>query len=270
MAIPALGDLSRLSHAYLITAPSREESLRAAHTIAQAALCVGAHPPCSQCRPCRKVLSGIHPDVITVSRPIDDKGRERREISVDQIRRLIADACVLPNEADRKVYIIDQADTMNSAAQNASLKLLEEPPKGVIFLLCAVNAQLLLPTVRSRCAEINCTGKGEQEDEESGKLASAYLKAVASGDASRLYTWCAANDGIDTRAAAAFIDCVDARLCDMLCLRRKDLGLSRARLLEEHRLMERAAAYLRVNTGVKHIFGLLAVDSIPAEETEEI
>ena len=171
MAIPALGDLDRLSHAYLITAPSREESMQAARTIAQAALCVGAHPPCSQCRPCRKVLSGIHPDVITVSRPLDDKGREKREISVDQIRGIISDASILPNEADRKIYIIDQADTMNSAAQNASLKLLEEPPKGVIFLLCAVNAQLLLPTVRSRCVEINCNGQGEREDEESGKLA---------------------------------------------------------------------------------------------------
>ena len=269
MAISAQFDPARLSHAYLITAASAGTGLETARELAAAAVCSGPRPPCGLCRDCRKLASGVHPDVITVGLETDDKGRQKREIGVEQIRRLIADASVRPNEADRKVYIIDRADLMNGPAQNAALKLLEEPPAGVMFLLCAVNAELLLPTVRSRCAEICLAGQTEGEDEGSGKLADEYLKAVSSMDAAKLFRWCAANDSLDSRAASAFIDCVDARIAELLCARRKSAGLSAKRLLELHALMERCAAYLRANTGVKHIFGLLAVDSIPAAETEE-
>lgn len=269
MAIPALGDLSRLSHAYLITAPTGEESLRLAETLAAAAVCSDEHPPCGRCRDCRKAAAGIHPDVAVIGRAQDDKGRQKREITVDQVRALTADAPILPNEARRKVYIIDRADTMNIPAQNAALKLLEEPPEWVVFLLCAVNGELLLPTVRSRCVELSHNGQAQPEDQESGKLASAYLKAVAAGDRAGLYAWCAANDGLDPRAAAAFVDCAQAQTADMLCRRREARGLDMARLMALHALLGRCALYLRSNTGVKHIFGLLAVDSIAAEETED-
>lgn len=264
-----LPDSGRLSHAYLICAASRAEGLEAARTVAAAAVCSGLRPPCGQCRDCRKVAAGIHPDVITVSRETDDKGREKREIGVEQIRRLSLDAAVLPNEAERKVYIIDQADAMNLPAQNASLKLLEEPPRGVVFLLCAANPALLLPTVRSRCVEIKLNGQAEDGSGESAALAQAYLKAVASGDAALLFRWCAANEQLDSRAAAAFIDAAGLQAADMLCARREALGLSEARLLALCGLLERCSGYLRANTGVKHIFGLLAVDSIPAAETED-
>ena len=269
MDLSALPDPGRLSHAYLITAASRQESLEAARTIAAAAVCTGLKPPCGQCRACRKAAADIHPDIITVARDTDDRGRLRRDIGVEQIRRLSADAIVLPNEAERKVYIIDQADAMNPSAQNAALKLLEEPPRGVVFLLCATNAALLLPTVRSRCAEINLNGQADSEDGDSGALAQGYLKAVASGDPALLFTWCAANDRVDSRAAAAFLDCARQHIADMLCARRDRLGLPEYRLLALSGLLERCGGYLRANTGVKHIFGLLAVDSLPAAETEE-
>ena len=63
----------------------------------------------------------IHPDVITLGRLEDDKGRLKREIGVDQIRSLSADAYIMPNEAGRKVYLIREAETMNIPAQNAAL-----------------------------------------------------------------------------------------------------------------------------------------------------
>lgn len=268
MAYSADIDPLRLPHASLISSLSREEGLRAARHIAAAAVCSGVNPPCGKCRDCRKVASGIHPDVITVGLQEDDKGRPRREIGVEQIRALIADACVLPNEAERKVYIIDGADAMNIPAQNAALKLLEEPPAGVIFLLCARNAQQLLPTVRSRCAELCLNVQSEDGDDETGKLALEYLKAVASGDRAKLCRWCATSESMDTRAAAAFVDRADAQTAELLCGRKKSPGLSAAELLRLHELLTRCAAYLRANTGVKHIFGLLAVDSIAAEKTE--
>lgn len=256
-------DASRLSHAYIVSAPSDAEALHTAERVAAAAVCTrGTDVPCGECRACRKALSGIHPDVVTVSRLTDDKGRKKREISVDQIRAVIRDAHVLPNEAERKVYIIDEADTMNGSAQNAALKLLEEPPKGVVLLLCTANAQQLLPTVRSRCAEIKCGGEETEEDEETVKLAKAFVRAAASGDRAKLFAWCAKNETMDTREAEAFLECAGEIVADMLCLRKNDLGMSRGELTALRALIERCIAYLKVNTGVKHIFGLLAADGV--------
>ncbi len=256
-------DVSRLSHAYILSAASREEGLENAKRIAAAAVCMDpAHAPCGNCRACRKAFDGIHPDIITVSRPVDDKGKQKREIGVEQIRAVNSDACILPNEASRKVYIIDEADTMNISAQNAALKLLEEPPKGVVFLLCVTNIGRLLATVRSRCVEISCAGKSDGPDEETKKLAAAYLKAVASGDEAQLFRWCAGAEGMDTRTADEFIDCTSGLIADMLCRRCKNPGLDAGTLMHLNGLLERCRTYLKVNTGVKHIFGLLAVDSI--------
>ncbi len=255
-------DAGRLSHAYIISAPSKEEYLRTAQTVAAAAVCTGkGSVPCGQCRACRKAQSNIHPDIITVRRLTDDKGKQKREISIDQIRQVIGDAYVLPNEAERKVYIIEEAETMNIAAQNAALKLLEEPPRGVIFLLCTSNPEQLLPTVRSRCAELNRNVGQREKDEDAAKLASAYIKAVASGDRAKLLRWCTENEGLDNRGAVAFVDSVQELLADMLCERKSRMGLTEGSILELLELIRRCGTYLRVNTGVKHIFGLLAVDS---------
>jgi DNA polymerase-3 subunit delta' len=258
-----IADTDRLSHAYLISAPNMDLALAAARELAAAAVCTAAgHKPCGACRACHKVAENIHPDVITIGRLEDDKGKSKRDITVEQIRQLSADACIMPNEASRKVYIISEAETMNIPAQNAALKLLEEPPLGTVFLLCTTNPSQLLPTVRSRCVELNRTGEQPKADKELTDLAAAYLKAVATGDRAKLYSWCSANDGMDLRTTTAFVDCVMEELGDMLCLRHSDLGLSTGELQRLYALLERCAAYLRVNVGSKHIFGLLAVDSI--------
>ena len=252
-----------VSQATLVCAASIDEAMTAARDIAAAALCTGPEPrPCRQCSHCRKVARGIHPDVIILGRLEDDKGRPKREISVDQIRDLSADACILPNEARRKVYIIREAETMNIPAQNAALKLLEEPPLGAVFLLCTTNPSQLLPTVRSRCTMIICGTAAGEQDKELESLAEAYLKAAASGSRAKLFGWCSSNEAMDGRRAADFVDCAMERVGDMLCGRKKDLGLSSKQLTDIYALLQRCAAYLRLNVGVKHIFGLLAVDSI--------
>ena len=110
-----------LSHAYLITGGSGEGRSAYARRLTQAYLCQGERPPCGQCLPCRKVAAGIHPDVSLIA-PAEGK----REISVDQVRSLRADAYVRPNEGRRKIYLIDPADSMNPAAPNSLLKVLAE------------------------------------------------------------------------------------------------------------------------------------------------
>ena len=263
MADFTIKDARRLSHAYIVAAASQKESRAQALRIAAAAVCVGAEPlPCGNCRACRKAFAGIHPDIIRVRRETDDKGRPKKELRVDQVRAMAADAVVLPNEAERKVYLIEDADRMNLQAQNAALKLLEEPPKGVHFLLCVTNPQLLLPTVRSRCAELLCSGGDEAEDEDSRALAAAFVKAVAGGDPAGLLRWCMKNEGLDTRAAVSFLESTERLLADMACGRADARGLSRGAILRLTALTGDCLRRLKVNTGVKHIFGLLAVNAI--------
>ena len=264
MALSGICEADRLPHACLISAPSREAALREARRLAAAAVCDGeGAKPCGRCRDCRKVEAGIHPDVITVTRLTDDKGKKKQAITVDQIRALSADAIVLPNEAARKVYIIDEAETMNPSAQNAALKLLEEPPANAVFLLCTVNPLLLLPTIRSRCAQIGVTGEEREPAEDAVKaLAAGYLKTVASGDEAQLLRWCIQNEDIDTKTLLAFTQEVRLRLTDMLCLRQKAKKLSRADMIRLCALMETIAQYLKVNTGIRQLFGLLAVESL--------
>ncbi|MBO5556113.1 MAG: hypothetical protein J5927_02920 [Oscillospiraceae bacterium] len=259
-----LPDAARLSHAYIVSASSLEESLALAGRIAAAAVCTGeGSRPCGLCRACRKAQAGIHPDIQHITRLLNEKGKPKKEIVVEQIRDLALDAVVLPNESSRKVYIIHEADTMNLAAQNAALKLLEEPPAGVIFLLCVTNPGLLLPTVRSRCVEVHGGGTGTGADEKIVQAAGEYLRAVAAGDEIALFLWCLKmEEKLDGREAAVFVDAVTDRLADMAAGQVGSVGLDRADLLRLQELMGRCGAYLRVNISVKQIFGLLAVSSI--------
>ncbi len=257
-------DSARMPHACLISAPDMASAVAEARRLAAAVLCQAqGSKPCGLCRHCRKAGAGVHPDIIHIGRLADDKGKKKKQISVDQIRALSADACMLPNEAARKVYIIEDADSMNPSAQNAALKLLEEPPLGAIFLLCAENAMQLLPTVRSRCAEFNLGGRAQGEKLERSPLAAAYLKAVSAGDEAELLRWCCSSEGLDNASALDFCDDVTALIADIFCGREKSPGISGEQLMRISLLMDKCREYLHVNVGVKHIFGLLAVESIP-------
>ena len=263
MREPGFKSADELAHAYILLSPSAEEREQAAQRLAAAALC-GAKDgvPCGRCRDCRKVREGIHPDLIRVARLSDDKGKKRREITIDQIRAVVSDSVVLPNEAERKVYLIEDADTMNVPAQNAALKLLEEPPRGVIFLLCAANAETLLETVRSRCAEIVCGAGEDKADPETEKLAAAFIKCCAGGDGAELFRWCAANEGMDNAAATAFAESAIRQLRDMLCRRKSSLSMSDRTVYDLETLMEKCLGMLRTNVSVKHVLGLISVSAI--------
>jgi len=123
------------------------------------------------------VAAGAHPDVFRAA-PAPDK----REISVDQIRALRADAYVRPNEGRRKVYVIDPADAMNPAAQNALLKVLEEGPAYAAFLLLADRPGLLLDTVRSRCEHLALPPESAPANPELAERAASLAKLLLTGD----------------------------------------------------------------------------------------
>ncbi len=255
--------VAAIGHAYLISSSARADAVRAAKMLAGAAVCLAGHDvPCGVCRGCRKAASGSHPDIIPVVRQTDRNGNLRRELTVDQIRELAADAQVLPNEAERKVYIIEEAELMNLNAQNAALKLLEEPPATVIFVLCAVNPNQLLETVRSRCLTLSVAGGDEAADEDSRKLADGFLTAVRSGDRIRLYHWLAKNELNKIDLTTDFIEAALQRTADMLCGRASCGNLMPEQQMQLYRLLSQCADYLKVNVNPKHIFSLLAAGAL--------
>lgn len=109
-------------------------------------LCEDDKKPCGSCQSCHLAKVGSHPDIITVA-PEDKK----KSIAVDQIRELKQSAFIKPHISGRRVFIIDKAETMNASSQNALLKILEEPPKNVFFILITESQEALLPTTLSRC-----------------------------------------------------------------------------------------------------------------------
>lgn len=252
----------QIRHAYIISSADIDTSAEAAEKIAMAAVCRGSGKlPCGICSACAKVRKGIHPDVKTVERLADDKGKLKREITVAQIREVSADAIVFPNESRYKIYIFREADCMNTEAQNAALKLLEEPPKGVILLLCVTNPSALLATVRSRCIELNLYGE-KNRDGNFENLASEYLDLAAKGNAFELWKWCERNNTLSVPEMSQFALCTAEMITDMLC-GRKEARMSAEKLMNLERLMEKCLRYLEVNVGVKQLFGLIGVETLP-------
>jgi len=137
-----------LSHAYILSGSAGSGRHTLARILAGAMLCTApqADRPCGRCTACRKVRDGIHPDLAVITGPEAGKS-----ITVDQVRAMRADAHIRPNEGERKVYVLEGADRINPAGQNAMLKLLEEGPAYAVFFLLAENELALLQTVRSRC-----------------------------------------------------------------------------------------------------------------------
>lgn len=263
-------EAEKLSHAYLISSGSVQEREAMAAELAQKMVCEGEGKlPCGLCRHCRKALAGLHPDIVYVERDRDDEGKLKREMTVGKMREMQADAWIRPNEATRKVYIVRDAQTMNANAQNAILKLLEEPPGGACFILCADNAAALLPTVRSRCVELS--GKELTDDAADADMLArveAYLSTAAKRDLPALLKLLSAWEKLDTESMRILVRALCNRLTEALCLRASDCGLSRERLSALHALATCAEEYLRANVGTKHILGLLSVKTIELEVNE--
>lgn len=253
----------RLSHAYLLIGPEGPERQEAAARLAAALLCASPVEggPCGSCRDCRKVFAGVHPDVTTVERLPGDKGQLRREIVVDQIRAVASDAVVAPNEADRKVYVIREADRMNPAAQNALLKVLEDPPGHACFILCAAAADALLPTVRSRCVRRDGSPRTEELPPLS-ELCAAYLNLAAAGDIAGLTRFCFLRTKLGREEADSLLEEFETAVGDILCGGRPDPGIGTERLFHMASALRGAREYLRRNVSPKQVFGLLAVDTL--------
>ena len=140
---------NRFAHFYLISGPRGSGKHTLAKLLAQALMCEQEQPPCGTCPACRKILALTHPDFITVEDP------EHKNVAVRIIREARESIFVRPNEGKRKIYLFPQE--MGIEGQNALLKVLEEPPAYGVFLILSDNPEKLLPTVRSRCTQLQLT-----------------------------------------------------------------------------------------------------------------
>ena len=168
----AAAERRALPHALLFTGG---DGPAAAEFAAAAMECTADHGrPCGVCRACRKVLSGIHPDVITVQDP------EHKLLSAETVRNVRSDAYIRPNEGERKVYVFPDCALLTEADQNILLKTVEEGPPSAAFLFCAGSAAAVLPTLRSRCVECKLHPE-ETEETPPSPRAEGFLRALAKG-----------------------------------------------------------------------------------------
>ena len=144
----------RFAHFYLISGPKGSGKHTLAKLLACALMCEDANRPCQTCGPCRKIMANTHPDFITVDDP------EHKNVAVKIIREARESIFIRPNEGRKKIYLFPQE--MGIEGQNALLKVLEEPPSYCVFIILSDNPEKLLPTVRSRCTELQLTSVDAQ------------------------------------------------------------------------------------------------------------
>ena len=142
-----------LRHAYLFTGPPGVGKRLFALQLAKTLLCEsppeGRFDSCDYCVSCRLLDAGTHPDFFQVARPED-----KQELPIDTMRQLSEDLSRKPARGGRKITIVYDADDFNDASANSFLKTLEEPAPHSLLILIGTNADLQLPTIRSRCQEI--------------------------------------------------------------------------------------------------------------------
>ena len=168
-----------LSHALILEGSDALSRLQAAKKIAMAVLCESENKPCGVCAKCKKVEGGIHPDVHLL-----EKDEKSNMIKVEPIRELKKKASVLPNDGQKSIFIIDSAELMNTQAQNALLKIFEEPAKHLLFILCCGAKSSLLDTIISRATAYSLGeeilhGEKDEKNEKARELASELAVCIA-------------------------------------------------------------------------------------------
>lgn len=147
----------KVSHSYIIHGEEGMGKKLIASAFAKTLQCEeGGIQSCNHCKSCMQAETNNHPDIIWVT-------HEKKSIGVDDIRLQVnSDIFVKPYSSSYKIYIIDEAEKLTEQAQNALLKTIEEPPEYALFLLLVSNIATILPTILSRCIQLNLRPVGKE------------------------------------------------------------------------------------------------------------
>ena len=143
--------MDKVSHSYIFSGEPGAGKKLLASLFAMTLQCEeGGKNPCLTCDSCKKAISENHPDIIRVYH------EKPNVISVDDIRnQVVNDVDIKPYKGPYKIYLVHEAEKMNVQAQNALLKTIEEPPAYAIIILLTSNADMMLPTIKSRCVTLH-------------------------------------------------------------------------------------------------------------------
>lgn len=263
--VRALAAHGSLPHALILSGTG--DRTAAARYVAAAMQCSAPEgKPCLMCTQCRKVLETIHPDLLFLE---DD---DHKELPVDVIRRFRSEVYIRPNEGARKVAVFPRGEQLNERDQNVLLKIVEEGPSYAAFIFCVENSSMLLPTVRSRCAELKL-----QEEDETAAPDMALLRAFSTGKATAVTEYLTALEGrklkredlqkmlrISWRAAAEALllqkgkPSADPALQEGAALLQRSLTTKQLTALTQ--LLHHYAQESNYNVGVGHVLGAIAAE----------
>ncbi len=143
----AVEDPRAMTHAWLITGPPGSGRSVAARAFAAALQCEQDPAGCGECKDCKTVLAGSHPDVTFVA-------TERVVIDIKEVRELVATAARSASQGRWRIIVVEDADRMVERTSNVLLKSIEEPAERTVWLLCAPSPDDVIVTIRSRCRHV--------------------------------------------------------------------------------------------------------------------
>ncbi len=165
-------------HGVLIECQNSADGEDFARFIANCLVCRGEQKPCGACSDCVKSQGKGHPDIFETD---GIKGKSKN-FTVDAVREIRDDAFVIPNESDKKIYILKNGQNMNEQAQNALLKILEEPPLYVYFIIVTESKSTMLETILSRVQMLSLLSDEGEITEKEAQAVKGIVNALLSAN----------------------------------------------------------------------------------------
>lgn len=211
-SLDALDKGNRMPHALIISGGSEASRKALADHMAAWAVCSAeSDKPCAACKNCKNAFDRSHSDIYYAK-----VSGKTKIYNAEELKWIVGDASIKPNQADRKVYIFEECDKkLPEISQNIMLKTIEEPPQDILFILTCENSKTLLGTIRSRATTLTL-GDDSELDEQSMELAKEILRGALSSSELELLK---ATYKLSNRfEALETLDCIVAMLGDGLCL----------------------------------------------------